>query len=178
VEDYEKEEARMVAFRDSIEHLREYISKGYPAFSQDELAALLRHGHAIEGMRIRYIRGPQRKCLEIACRNLRKHRDWSVWIGFVLSASGAWSAHAWNMTKSLVLIEPNARQRPELYYGMEFIPAHKSLARLGLTAEEIKKFDAHADQYAFEYRRREKTGSEKSGTREGVVLCVRTTNPC
>jgi hypothetical protein len=62
VEDYEKEEAGMVAFRDSIEHLREYISNGHPAFSQDELAALLRHGHAIEDMRIRYLRGPQRKC--------------------------------------------------------------------------------------------------------------------
>lgn len=155
VEDYEQEEARMVAVRDSIEQLKKGISKGHPAYSHDELAALLEHGHALDDMRIRYLRGSPGKCLEIACGNLRKHRDWSVWIGFVRYA-GAWYAHAWNMTKRLVLIEPNVLQRPELYYGMELIPDHKSLKRVGLTAEEIKKFDALADQYVPEYRKREK----------------------
>jgi hypothetical protein len=152
----EQEEVRYQAYRESIRQLQESISKGHPAFSPDEIQALLERGCPFEARRIKYIRGPSRKCLEIAYEQLRKHPDWSLWMGFVLG-SGGWSAHAWNMTPHEVVVEPNARERPELYYGTEYLAGPKSLKRRGFTDEEIRKFDTYTTHFVREIRRREKT---------------------
>jgi hypothetical protein len=60
------------------------------------------------------------------------------------------------MTPRGVIIEPNAREQPKLYYGMEALAGQKSLEPRGFTEEEIRKFDADATQFVSRVRRREK----------------------
>jgi hypothetical protein len=120
--------------------------KGHPAFSSDEIQALRRDGYVFEPTRIKYLHGASGRCLGIAYEQLLKHSDWSLWTGFVLF-NGVWSAHAWNLTSRMALIEPNADGRPKLYYGMESLANPESLRRQGLSEEQIRRFDAYATQW-------------------------------
>jgi hypothetical protein len=139
-----------------VNNLKDHLSsQGHPAFSPNEIQALLQHGDSFEPKRIRYLRGCPGRCMEIAYKELRKHPDWSLWTGFILS-NGAWSAHAWNLTPRGVIIEPNAHKQPKLYYGMEILVGSGLLERRGFTEEQIRKFDAYATQCGSRILRRDK----------------------
>ena len=146
-------------FAGLVQDLRERISKGHPVFSADQISTLVEYGHSFEPRRIRYLLGASGKCLEIAHKNLLKHGDWSLWMGFVLNGE-YWSAHAWNRTPRGWFIEPNARLgQVQLYYGFEAATGPKELARRGLSANKIKEFDAYTNPLAFPLR------SERSKTK-------------
>jgi hypothetical protein len=49
------------------------------------------------------------------------------------------------------------QEKSQLYYGIEVAAGRKELARIGLSPEEIRKFDAYTREFATEQRKREKT---------------------